>query len=270
MSIKFLLSRIPAFLVGLVVGVGQCAVNPYSEAITNRNVFALKEPPPPPAQTEVSPPAAKITLIGIANVMGRRKAVLKAETGRPKPAIAGQPAPGQEPPIVLEEGGMLDGISLVSIDERNGSVKVDNNGEVLVLTFERDGLKAPSGAASPTQSPGLPNRQPEFAGLPRPGGMANQLGGVGMGQAGLPSSAPGTGGAGGSLGGIGLPASGGGSLPQREVRAQQGNLTAAEAFVLTEVNREKNDALIKAGILPRMPPPIRGLQPEIGQPPANR
>jgi hypothetical protein len=44
-----------------------------------RNVFALKDPPPPPPPPDNTPPAPKLSLVGIANVLGTRKAVLKTE-----------------------------------------------------------------------------------------------------------------------------------------------------------------------------------------------
>lgn len=268
-------------LAGLAAIMGHCEVNPYSQAITNRNVFALKDAPPPPPPAEATPPASKITLIGIANVMGQKKAVLKVQAvpgTPPKGASHDQPMTGQEPPLVLVEGVMQEGVKVISIDEVSGNVQIDNNGQVSVLTFENDGLKVPSGAASPSTSPGSQGRQPDQMGIPRPSGLANALGGTGT-PTGQMSAAPSVSGntaalagvSGAPVGGTGSPGWGGATgLPQRELRSQQRPMSAEEAFLLTEVNRERNDSLIKAGVLPRMPPPIRGLQPELAQPPTTR
>jgi len=165
------------FVAGLVFLALCCAlsspaeVNPYTDVIVTRNVFGLKEPPPPPAPPDTTPPVPKLTLVGIANVFGTKKAVIKAQPAPgtpPKAAVPGGPPPGQEPPLVLVEGAMQDGITVVSIDEATGTVRVDNHGQALTLSFAKDGLKAPSGPAAPVPGPtGLPG-QPA---IPRPPGM---------------------------------------------------------------------------------------------------
>jgi len=244
-------------------------VNPYAEIIATRNVFGLKDPPPPPPPPDSTPPAQKITLIGIANVLGVKKAVLKpqAAPGAPgKPPIPGSPPPGQEPPLVLTEGAMQDGITVVSIDEDTGTVKVDNNGQELTLSFAKDGLKVPSGPAAPAPGvAGLPGGlgQP---GIPRPPGMAGLVTAAGMpgfqpGGMPTPGAVPNAAGlvAPGSQGGFGTPVAGAssvggglpsqGGLPQRPVRT----LSPEEYAVMYEANREKNRTLTEAGLLPKMP-----------------
>jgi hypothetical protein len=156
----------------IVVGLASRAdVNPYTELIVTRNVFGLKDPPPPPPPPDTTPPVPKLTLVGIANVFGIKKAVLKTQPAPgtpPKPGVPGGPPPGQEPPLVIVEGTMQDGVTVQSIDEAAGIVKVDNNGQALTLSFDKDGLKAPSGPAAPAAGqPGFPI-QPA---IPRPPGM---------------------------------------------------------------------------------------------------
>lgn len=144
--------------------------NPYAEIIATRNVFGLKDPPPPPPPPDTTPPVPTLKLVGIANIYGVRKAVLKPQPapGAPaKPPAPGAPPPGQEPPLVLVEGVMVDGVTVLSIDEVSGIVKVDNHGQELTLSFDKDGLKVPSGPAAPAGGmPGQPG-QP----IPRPPGM---------------------------------------------------------------------------------------------------
>jgi hypothetical protein len=243
-------------------------INPYAETIVTRNVFGLKDPPPPAPPADTTPPAPKITLVGIANVFGVKKAVLKPQPAPGTPAkapVAGQPPAGQEAPLVLTEGAMQDGITVVSIDEANGIVKVDNNGQSLSLSFDKDGMKAPSGpAVSAPGQPGLPGQ----LGIPRPPGMPGAVTAAGVNpvqpgvavptatqaagfsgatgvQAGVGSAAPVAVG-----GGIALPSQGG--LPQRPVRT----MSPEEYAVMYEVNREKSRALIESGqsTLPVMPP----------------
>jgi hypothetical protein len=177
------LGRIIACAVVLALGGAltiTAADNPYSEIITTRNVFGLKDPPPPPAPPDTTPPVPKLTLVGIANVFGTKKAVIKTQPAPgtpPKAAVPGGPPPGQEPPLVLVEGAMQDGVTVLSIDETAGLVKVDNHGQALTLSFDKDGIKAPSGPAVPvTGQPGIPRPPgmpglPGMTGLPTPGSV---------------------------------------------------------------------------------------------------
>jgi len=240
-------------------------VNPFIDIITTRNVFGLKGPPPAPPPTETKSTPPKIILIGIANVLGVKKAVLKPQASPGTPAkapVLGQLPPGQESSLILTEGAMQDGIAVLSIDELTGTVTVDNNGQELTLTFEKDGMKVPSGPATPALGV---SSQPNLAGqpsIPRPPGVSGMVGAVGV-NAFQPGSIPAVPSVTSGIGTAGGIASA--SLPQREVRGQARALTAVEAFVLTEVNRERNDALIRAGVLPRMPPPLGSLQPNVGR-----
>jgi len=43
---------------------------------------------------------------------------------------------------------------VLSIDETAGLVKVDNHGQALTLSFDKDGIKAPSGPAVPVTGHG--------------------------------------------------------------------------------------------------------------------
>jgi hypothetical protein len=240
-------------LLGLTVPVRGATAddgNPYRSVITGRNVFALKLPPPPPDPESLKPPPSKVTLIGIVNAFGTKKAVLKSAAA--KPATPGQP-PAQDEPIVLRETDSLQGITVLAIDETLGTVKIDNNGQVETLDFEKNGVKAPSGPATapagvaPGGVPGglprpgmLPGGQPlpMRPGMPmplNPGATASPLG----------AAAP--------VGDTSL-AAGGGALPQRDVRVAP-ERSVEENVLLYEANRIKNDALRQGGVrLPPMPP----------------
>ena len=139
------------------------ATNPYHVPIVGRNVFALRSPPPadPPA---LKAPPARVTLLGIVNAFGTRKAVVKQAAA--KPAAPGQP-PTPEEPLVLCESESSQGITVLAIDERLGTVRIDNNGQVDTLTFEKDGLKAPSGPVTAS------------AGVAPPGGKTPRVAGAG-------------------------------------------------------------------------------------------
>jgi hypothetical protein len=257
--------RIWAILLTLSAVVSsQAEVNPYADIIATRNVFGLKDPPPPPPPPDTTSPAPKITLVGIANVLGVKKAVLKPQPAPGTPAKAplpGQPPLGQEPPLVLTEGAMQDGITVVSIDEANGIVQVDNNGQALTLSFDKDGMKIPSGPAAPVPgtpgAPGLPG-QP---GIPRPPGMPGMVTAVGMNvpqlgssaargvPGGIASSVPGSVG----VAGVGTTPS---AIPERPLRTQDRPLSLEEQTIMTEANRMATQEKVNRGLMPPLPPTV--------------
>lgn len=146
--------------------------NPFLEVIVTRNVFALKEPPPPPPPPDNTPPAPKLTLVGIANVLGARKAVIKTEPAPGAPparaGVAGAPPGGPEPPLILTEGETREGVKVLAIDEAAGSVRVENQGQPLTLTLLEHGPKVPTGPAVAAAPPGVAPGRP---GAPRPPGV---------------------------------------------------------------------------------------------------
>ncbi len=229
-------------------------VNPYSDMIVTRNVFGLKDPPPPTPSPDLTPPAPKITLVGIANVLGIKKVVLKplaALGGPPKSLASGVSPLGQEVPIVLTEGATQDGIEVLSIDEASGTVRVNNNGQMLTLSFEKDGLKVPNGpVAIASGQPGLLG-QPGIARPPSLPGNVTSAGVNGFGTMGtIPSLAGATGssttGSSGTAfpsGNLGSTAVGGGggqqNVPQRPVRTEAPAMTAEQQALMIEVNRER-------------------------------
>ena len=125
--------------------------------IPDRNVFGLRPPPVGPAAT--NPPAAlpKITLTGITTILGNKRALMKVAPNGMKP---GDP---KEQSLILTEGQREGEIEVLQIDENRGSVKVNNSGTEMLLTFEKDGAKLPT---TPPPGPGLP---PLPTALPLPG-----------------------------------------------------------------------------------------------------
>lgn len=246
-------------IVGLLVGAAALlgSVNPFTEVIVTRNVFALKEPPPPPPPPDTTPPPPNITLVGIANVLGERKVVLKPQPppgSPPRPVSPGSPPPGQEPPLVISEGAMVDGISVDSIDEVAGVVRLSNNGIPLTLTLENDGPKVPTGPVAAAPVPGGAPGQP---GVGRPPGVpgAVAVGGPAVAQT---RTVPGTIGANvavaAGVGGVaGVPQT---TVPQRAVRTQQRTPTFEEQMLLLEAQRERTRALVEKGLAPPLPPPV--------------
>lgn len=117
----------------------ELASTPY-QGIVDRNVFALKPPPPPePVETPKTPPP-KITLTGIATLLGNKQ----------KQAYLSVNLPGKPPELyALTEGQGKDDIQVVAIDETGGTVQVKNHGVDQLLDFVNDGAKSVPAAPAP-------------------------------------------------------------------------------------------------------------------------
>ena len=118
--------------------------SPY-QGIVDRNVFGLKPPPPPPDPEANKPPPPKIFLTGITTILGNKRALLKATP----PAKPGEPA--KEQFYTLGEGQREGEIEVLEIDEKAGTVKVNDYGTIATLDFDKDGVKVAGGVA-----PGAP------------------------------------------------------------------------------------------------------------------
>jgi hypothetical protein len=123
--------------------------NPY-QSIVVRNVFGLKDPPPPPKPEDNKPPPPKITLPGITTILGNKRALMKVMIP-PKPGVK------PEAQSFILAAGQRDGeIEVLEIDEKAGTVKVNNFGTVTNLSFENNGVKLASGPAPGMPAPGMP------------------------------------------------------------------------------------------------------------------
>lgn len=134
--------------------------NPYN-AISARNPFSLNPPPvAPPADAAVPPPPPppiQVRLSGLTDLLGRKMAFLVLTEQGPNKQPKSRP---------LAEGEKESGVEVLSIDFLTRSVKLNNNGQVTNLTFQ----KLEAAPAAP--APGQPN--PGMRGLPafpnNPGG----------------------------------------------------------------------------------------------------
>jgi hypothetical protein len=223
-----------------VVLTAAAADNPY-QGIVERNVFGLKPPAPPPDPESSKPPPPKIFLTGITTILGNKRALMKMTPPVTKPGE--QP---KEQSFTLAEGERDGGLEVLEIDEKAGTVKVNNYGTVATIDFESNGVKAaPTPAAVPM--PGMPpGMRP---GLPVPGAM----GGGANPMPNRPLRVP----------GAGVPvtpqASMGTGLPgvnpsmAAQAPAQQGSSSMEENLMMLEINRIKNQPLVEAGLMPPLP-----------------
>lgn len=154
-------------------------------AIAERNAFGLRAPvvAPPP---EPPPPTITVKMTGITTLMGNKRALLViTEQGKPAESK------------MIRQGDREGQIEVLEIDEVGGSVKIKNGDREMTLTFEKDGIKPPTGPAVPMPGappvpggiPGMPGliRNPSIPGMPT-AGMPNMPGVPGMS---LPPSASG-------------------------------------------------------------------------------
>jgi hypothetical protein len=120
------------------------AAGPYQE-IASRNIFGLQ---PPVVRTPNLPTVRlpKVMVVGI-TTLDKKCAVLKVRVP------ASSSAPATDWSCVLAEGQRLGPVEVLRIDEKDGSVKVNNSGSLVVLTLDQDGLV-------PKQAPPVPESPP--------------------------------------------------------------------------------------------------------------
>jgi hypothetical protein len=126
------------------------AAQDYSR-IPLRNLFGLHEPVQ--VQPEiVKPQLPKIVLNGVAT-LGGKLAFLKVQYP-PKP---GEPQPGQigEQSLTLSEGQREGGIEMLEINDKAGTIRVNNSGTEMTVGFDKDASKVAK--TPPAGQPGAPN-----------------------------------------------------------------------------------------------------------------
>ena len=118
---------------------------PYQKII-DRNAFRLHPPPPPVSTAAPKPPPPKISATGIANMFGRKVALLKIlEPAQP-------PAPAQEQSYILAEDERQGEVVVLAINEQAATIKVNNYGTEMLLTLKTN-LPVPT---APVPVAGLP------------------------------------------------------------------------------------------------------------------
>jgi hypothetical protein len=242
---------------GNAVG-GDSPGNPY-QGIVDRNVFGLKPPPPPPDPESTKPPPPKVFLTGITTILGNRRALLKMTP----PAKPGEPA--KEQSFTLGEGQREGDIEVLEINEKAGTVKVNDYGTITTLDFDKDGVKVagvpppapgaggrpagfvPAPGANPPMPAGNPGNLPRPMRLPVPGGAAVS-----------PASATGNY---APAGGVALPAFGttspAVSQPQQDAASQ---LTREQQAILLAAQKQHYESTGNpiANLIPPTPPDLGG------------
>lgn len=136
--------------------------SPY-QRIPSRNVFDLRDPPPPQTPEPQPVPRSKIRLTGITTIFGDKRALFMMQ----EPATPGKPT-GPEISCILAVGQRQGAIEILEINERAGTVKVNNEGNISVMTFEEVKLPGATPAQTiPSPLPGI-GAGPHFSGFPPP------------------------------------------------------------------------------------------------------
>jgi hypothetical protein len=220
------------------------ATNPY-EAIVGRNVFGLKDPPPPvdPTATQkVEPP--KMKLQGISTILGRKQVLVKV--------LAKPPTRPKDESLVIDEKMRKGELEVLEIDENAGTVKFNNNGEIVTLSMNNpDDIDRPTPGAAPPPMP--PPPVPGMSGGVVPQPPANAGGGSTVTTFGGIPQRPMRGGNTTSYGTQGGVAPGGGT----SIPTGASDQTVEANVLMYELNRVKNEEARKAGSkVPPMPPHV--------------
>lgn len=113
--------------------------NPYS-AIAARNVFGLR-PPQVIRRELLPPPLPKVMLTGITTILGDKRALFKIQfPARPREPIKIEYC-------ILTEGQGHGSIEVLEIDDKAGTVKLDNSGTVMAISLEKQPPTPPPTAA---------------------------------------------------------------------------------------------------------------------------
>jgi hypothetical protein len=111
---------------------------PYSK-ITERNVFNLKPPAPPPTVAPPPQPTSNVKLTGILTILAAKKAVLQIAD------------PGKAPESkILKEGEREGEVEVLEINEIEGTVRIKNREQEVLLNFQDHGVKPPTAPAVTT------------------------------------------------------------------------------------------------------------------------
>jgi len=216
--------------------------------IPERNIFKLRPMPviDPNAAANQKDPPSKVTLTGITTILGDALALMEVQPQGGKPKLF----------LMLAEGQRDGDVSLVSIDQKAGTVTIKNQDVTQTLDMADAGKRAASspavaGGGSPIPSPTGGGSGVNSIRDVRARGIEarRDLRTVSSGDVpALPSSGDAT----------ALPGSGatGVANPRTTTAQAEGRMpTPEEQIVQMEINRELTKDKVAAGQLPPLPPP---------------
>jgi len=227
------------------------------ESIPARNIFGLR--PVEQAQVTNQPPVLpKLILTGITTILGNKRVLMKALPPAGSPGVT-----NKEESLILTEGQREGPVEVLAIDEKAGSVRVNNSGTEMTLTFEKDGVKlasTPPPATAPPAPGALPSPSMPTTNPPLPGTEANPPtrrfpGRIPRGtvpaQGADATSGFGAGAAAPVPGGV-LPPTGGGPTPRGPATPSLEGFTPEEQAIILQLQREA--ASHDPGVAPQLAP----------------
>ncbi len=144
------------------------ADNPY-HVIVERNVFDLKDPPPPPSKEPTNAPPPNVELTGIMSILGVKQALFMVQDV----AAPGKP-PKPAESYILTAGQREGPLEVLAIDEKNKKVEIKNDGVVSTITFETKAKGSGPMRGQPANAAGFGRPANPFAGRrPWPGQNPN-------------------------------------------------------------------------------------------------
>src|SRR2546421_590363 len=108
--------------------------------IAARNLFGLHEPPQVQPPEQPKPQLPRILLTGTTTILGHKMAFVKIQS----PQKPGE-QPSGEQSFILAEGQRESGVEVLQIDEKAGSIRVNNSGTEMTVAFEKDAGKVAGG-----------------------------------------------------------------------------------------------------------------------------
>lgn len=154
-----------SLLVPTARGTADSNGNAY-QTIAASNPFRLKPIPPPPSTEPEKPPPSNITLTGITTIFNDKLASMEVQQPNGKPKLF----------LTLSEGQREGDVEMVSIDEKAGVVRINNQGVPQTLDFTTASKRVASALpAVPNPAPANPTGIPNAPTVPAPAAENNSV-----------------------------------------------------------------------------------------------
>ncbi|HEX7469939.1 MAG TPA: hypothetical protein VF437_04270 [Verrucomicrobiae bacterium] len=226
-----------SLLVPTARGAADSNGNAY-QTIAASNPFRLKPIPPPPSTEPEKPLPSNITLTGITTIFNDKLALMEVQQPSGKPKLF----------LTLSEGQRDGDVEVVSIDEKNGVVRVSNQGVPQTLDLKDANKRVASAIPAANPGPANPMAIPNAPAVPAPAAANNSV--VNVGARKIPRIPRGPTADNVVVAGGGTTT--GGTMTRDAQSGQQ--MSPVDQAVLMEVNRELTKDKLARGEMPPLPP----------------
>jgi hypothetical protein len=236
-----------SLLVPTARGAADSNGNAY-QTIAASNPFRLKPIPPPPSTEPEKPLPSNITLTGITTIFNDKLALMEVQQRSGKPKLF----------LTLSEGQRDGDVEVVSIDEKNGVVRVSNQGVPQTLDLKDANKRVASAIPAANPGPANPMVIPNAPAVPAPAAANNSV--VNVGARKIPRIPRGptadnvvVAGGGTTTGGTTTGGTMTGGTTTRGAQSGQ-QMTPDEQVIHMEINRELTKEKVARGEMPPLPP----------------